>query len=296
MNVSLRQMRAFVAVAGCGSFTGAAQQLHLSQPALSQLIKDLEDVLGVRLLERTTRSVVLSEVGSEWLPQIKRVLQDLDRVVDGIADLRDLRRGMVRIAAPPAMFYSLLPPILAVHRTRHPGVQVRIIECQAEQLEEKTLSGEADLGLGPERMVGPDTEIVPLKAAPLMLVCPREHALAAARRVTWKDVVAYPFIAIGSEYGAQIDRDLNAHSKGLSLNPSHEVTHVTTALSLVRSGFGVTACLAHVQRLADSYDLVLRPLLGPKMVREVRVYLKRGRSLTPAANSLLECIREAVTS
>ena len=79
MNVSLRQMRAFVAVARCASFTGAAKELNLTQSALSLLIKDLESELGVRLIERTTRAVALSDVGSELLPSINQVLQDLDQ-------------------------------------------------------------------------------------------------------------------------------------------------------------------------------------------------------------------------
>ncbi|UUZ66416.1 LysR family transcriptional regulator (plasmid) [Polaromonas sp. P1-6] len=291
MNVSLRQMRAFVAVASCASFTGAAKQLHLSQSALSLLIKDLESELGVRLIERTTRNVVLSEVGNELLPLIKQVLQDLDRAINSVADLKDLKRGMARIAAPQLMSFSLLPPSWR-RIARHPGVQVRLVECQVEQIEARITIGEADFGVGPERVVGPDIEVLPLMKVPVMLVCTKDHPLALVKRVTWKDVMAHPFIAMGGEYGVQIDRDLQAHSKGLSLNPSHEVAYVTTALSMVRSGFGVTACLTDVQRLASSYDLIMRPLFEPKMVREFCIYLKRGRVLTPAATSLLECVRD----
>src|SRR5215470_3296703 len=119
MDISLRQLRAFVAVAGSASFTSAAQQLHLTQSALSLLIKDLESRLGVRLLDRTTRNVSLSEAGLSFLPLVQGVLQDLERAVGSVADLRDLKRGAARVAAPQLMSLTLLPPVLAAHRARH---------------------------------------------------------------------------------------------------------------------------------------------------------------------------------
>jgi DNA-binding transcriptional LysR family regulator len=292
MNVTLRQLRAFIAVGDTGSFTGAAKQLHITQSALSLLVRDLESELGVRLLDRTTRNVRLSAVGASFRPLVHGVLQDLERAIASVADLRDLKRGVARIAAPQLMSLTLLPRVLSAHRARHPGVQARIVECLMEQLEAKVVSGEADLGVGPERTVGPDIEIVPLMKAPVMLVCPKRHPLATARRVTWKDVVAQPFIAQGGEYSARIDRDLHAWSKDLSLRPTDQVTYLTTALSLVTSGLGVTASPGHVRRLAASFGLAMRPIVDPKMVRQFCVFLPRGRALSPAAASLLDSLQE----
>ena len=290
MNVSLRQLRAFVAVADSGSFTGAAQQLFITQSALSLLIKDLESELGIRLLDRTTRNVRLSEVGQAFLPLVNGVLQDLERAIASVADLRDLKRGVARIAAPQLMSLTLLPTVLATHRARHPGVQTRIVECLMEDLEEKVQNGVADLGIGPERTVGPDIEVLPLMKAPIMLVCPKKHRLATARKVTWKDVVAQPFVAQRGEYASRIDRDLHAFSKDLKLRPTDEVTYLTTALSMVSSGLGVTASPGHVRRLANSFGLHMRPIVEPKMVRAFCVFLPRRRTLNPAAASLLECL------
>jgi DNA-binding transcriptional LysR family regulator len=182
--------------------------------------------------------------------------------------------------------------VLARHRARHPGVQARIVECLMEDLEQKVLVGEADLGVGPERTVGPDIELVPLMHAPVMLVCPAGHRLARARRVTWKDVVAQPFVAQRGEYTARIQRDLHAWSKELALLPTDEVTYLTTALSLVASGLGVTASPSHVRRLASSFGLVMRPVVEPRMTRDFCVFLPRRRPLTPAAHSLFACLQE----
>ncbi len=292
MNVTLRQLRAFLCVADTGSFTGAAGQLHITQSALSLLIKDLESELRVRLLERTTRNVRLSEAGASFRPLVQGVLHDLERAIASVDDLRDLKRGVARIASPQLMSLTLLPEVLATHRARHPGVQARIVECLMEELEAKVLSGEADLGIGPERTVGADIDVVPLMKAPVMLVCPKRHPLALARRVTWKEVAGQPFVAQGGEYTARIDRDLHAWSKDLHLRPTDEVTYLTTALSLVASGLGVTASPGHVRKLAASFGLVMRPIVEPKMVRQFCAFLPRRRGLNPAAESLLASLRD----
>ena len=209
MNISLRHLRAFAAISRAGSFTVAANQLHVSQSALSVLVKDLEDDLGVCLLDRTTRNVRVSEVGLAFLPQVQRILEDLERAIHSIADLRDLKRGVARIAAPQLMSVTLIPSVLAVHRDRFPGVEARIVECLMEEVEAKVASGEADLGVGPERRVGPDVETLPLMKLPVMLVCPKRHPLATAGRVTWSDVVKQPFISQLGAYRALIDLDLD---------------------------------------------------------------------------------------
>ena len=144
MNVSLRQLRAFVAVAELESFTGAAQQLHITQSALSLLVKDLESELGIRLLDRTTRSVRLAEAGHAFLPFVVGVLEDLERAIDSVADLRDLKRGVARIAAPQLMSLTLLPTALAAHRARHPGPR-----------ENRRMPDGATRGAGAERRGGP---------------------------------------------------------------------------------------------------------------------------------------------
>ena len=100
MNVSLRQLRAFVAVAHSGSFTDAAASLHITQSALSGLIKELESALGVQVVQRSTRKVQLSAIGAEFLPLAARILQDLDGALQAIVDLKSLKSGVVRVAVP----------------------------------------------------------------------------------------------------------------------------------------------------------------------------------------------------
>src|SRR6266702_3626795 len=121
MDVSLRQVRAFVCVAQLKSFTRAATVLHLAQPTLTVQIRSLEDALGVRLLDRTSRSVDLTRVGRELLPVFERILGDLDTALLGVRDLTRQRRGIVRIAILPSVAASTLPDAIRTFRERYPG-------------------------------------------------------------------------------------------------------------------------------------------------------------------------------
>jgi DNA-binding transcriptional LysR family regulator len=116
MNLTLRQLRAFAAVAETGSFTAAAQQLHLTQSALSVLVRELEREMGVQLLDRHTRRVQLTEAGREFLPSVHRLLGDLTTAVAGVTDLRDKKKGVLRLAAPQLMACTLMPRVIAVYR------------------------------------------------------------------------------------------------------------------------------------------------------------------------------------
>ena len=113
MNITLRQLRAFIAVARSGSFTLAAESLFITQSALSGLIKELEQSLGVRLFDRSTRRIQLSDIGRGIYPLIDKILADLDGVLDEVANLKALKKGVVRVAAPQLMACTLLPEVIA---------------------------------------------------------------------------------------------------------------------------------------------------------------------------------------
>ncbi len=122
MDVTLRQQRAFVAVLEASSFSEAARSMHLSQAALSGMIKELKCRVGVRLLDRSTRSVSPSVVGQAFEPMVRRVLSNLDEALANLTNLKDLRRGLVRVAAPETLSCTLLPELIAGYGRRHPGV------------------------------------------------------------------------------------------------------------------------------------------------------------------------------
>ena len=233
MNVSLRQLRALAALVRSGGFTQAAVSLHITQSALSNLIKELEHNLGVRLVERTTRSIALTEAGQGFLPMVEKVLEDLDNALDSMADLKALRRGVVRVSAPQLMACTLLPEVIAAFRCEHPEVQVRLSDCAVDAVLTRVSAGEVDFGIGPERGISAEISGETLFELPFVAVYPKGHALAQLSRVGWSDAVKHPFIALKGQFAERLSLDLHGALRELTLHPSNEVTFMTTAVSMV---------------------------------------------------------------
>lgn len=296
MNVTLRQLRALAALARLGSFTQAAAALHVTQSALSSLIKELESHLGMRLVDRHTRSIALTEAGRNFLPLIEKVLQDLDAALGGMHDLKALQKGVVRIAAPQLMACTLLPDVMAAFGAQHPGVQVRLADCAVESVLARVGTGEADLGMGPERPTGPDMAAQELFDMPFMAVFPRGHALESLPRIAWRDLVQHPFIALQGQFTERLSLDLQVAQPALPLRPAHEVAFMTTALGMVSTGQGVTACLPYAASLVQLHRLQMRPLHTPEVRRKFHIYHRASASLSPAADCFRVFLLEFVAA
>ncbi|MGB6056455.1 MAG: LysR substrate-binding domain-containing protein [Burkholderiaceae bacterium] len=285
MNVTLRQLRAFVALTRSGSFTAAAESLHVTQSALSGLVKELEQGLGVRLVDRSTRRVALTEIGQGFYPLVEKILQDLDGALHRIEDLKTLQGGVVRIAAPQLIACTLLPEVIAAWHAAHPAVQIRLADCAVESVLARVASGEVDFGIGPERPAAPEIRAETLFEMPFMLVFPRRHALERRKRITWDDAMRHPFIALQGQFTERLALDLHAAVRAPGLHPSNEVAFMTTALSMVRAGLGVTACLPYAASLVKLYKLQMRLLHDPEVRRKFLLYTRDSASLSPAASA-----------
>jgi DNA-binding transcriptional LysR family regulator len=296
MSPTLRQMRAFVALAKTGNFTLAAEYLHVTQSALSGLIKEMEQTLGVRVVDRSTRKIALTEIGLGLLPLFAKMIDDLDGAMQDIANRTALKKGMVRIAAPQMMACTLLPEVIAAYRRAHPEVQVKLVDCAVESVSSRVFSGEVDFGIGPERDPQAQISAQVLFEMPFVLVFPQGHALAAKDEVSWSDVNAYPFISLQGQFTERLLADMHATLRDAPLNPANEVTFMTTALAMVSAGLGVTVCLPYAEPLVKLYQLHMRLLQEPQLTRRFFVYSREGRSLSPAADSFIAFLFRYVES
>ena len=306
MSPTLRQMRAFVALAKTGNFTLAAQSLHITQSALSGLIKELEQTLGTRLFDRSTRRIALTDIGNELQPLFSQMIDDLDGALANIADHAHLRKGIVRIAAPQLMACTLLPEAIAAWSSRHPDVKVSLIDSPVEDVTMQVLSGQVDIGIGPERSIGP--ERVPqldarlLMEMPFEAVVPPGHVLAGRERVGWADLAAWPFIALRGQFTAlllaDMDRDkpVGLALRAATLTPAHEVTFMTTALALVAAGLGVTVCMPYAAPLVRQHGLRSLPLGEPALTRRFFIYSREQRALSPAAEAFIGFLADFVAA
>ncbi len=172
---SIADLRAFVTVGELQSFAAAAQALHLSQPALSRRISHLEELLGVRLFDRTTRSVGLTVLGRRFLGEVRGLVEDLDRSVLSLRDAAELEAGDVTIGCVFSAVHHFLPPVIRAFREQHPRVLVRIIEEGADEVLASVKHGEADFAVNYIGMQDPEVEFTPLLKEPYVLACPADH-------------------------------------------------------------------------------------------------------------------------
>ena len=287
MNITLRQLHGFKAVADLGTFTAAAQRLKVAQPALSLNIRDLESELGAKLFDRTTRRVELTAAGREFLQSVDKLIVDLERAVQNARDLADRKRGRLVVAAPPLLAALIVPGAVADYRKRFPAIEVSVIDAQTNIIVDKVRSGEADCGIGTfaEAEEGIRREILFEDA--LMAWCPAQSQCARSSRLAWKDLPAGQLIAMTRDSRIRFLVDQAYQSIGQTVRPAYEVSHMTTAIMMVEAGLGVAVLPAYVWGFARVLNVVSKVLSEPEVRREVAIIQASGRSLSPAAEAFL---------
>jgi DNA-binding transcriptional LysR family regulator len=286
MKLSLRQMRAFSAVARAGSFTAAAKQVNLTQSAVSMLVQQLETVLGVLLFDRGA-TVTPTEAGLQLLPLARRILDDVNQVVEGASDLRSLRSGLLRVVAPQMLSCTWISTVLGEFAAAHPDIGLRVTDATTDDVVGVVRRGEAELGVGPERSVGDDVIRSFLMDVPIRMVCPARHPLAGRRVVSWDELRDERWVIYSSEFNRQLEHILQTHDSSLSMQTAVEVGYLTTALAMVGVGAGLAAVPDYARLFADNFKLRFVPLRAPEIRRQFYIYQRRGMALSPAAQAFV---------
>lgn len=288
---SLRQLRAFRAVYQLRKLSAAAEQLAVTQSAVSVLIRQLEEGLGTRLFDRTTRSLHPTAAAAEALVVAERILRDVDSLGAGLRDLTTLRRGRVSLAVTPTLAEILLPPVVRRFASQHPEIRVVIDDCAPDQFVSRVVGEHVDLGLGTPERAAADVDTRKLLGDHLALVCRADHPLAARRRLGWRDLRAHAVITVRPGYGIRPMIDGAAASAGVQLDVVNEVSFLSTALWMVGSGLGAAVMPSAYARAPGYEGLVVRKLVDPVVSRDISLVTKRGRSLSPAAEAFVAALR-----
>ncbi len=295
LNFDLNDLLAFRAVAELQNFRKAAESINLSQPAFSRRIEKLEEALGVRLLDRTTRSVTLTAVGRDFARKVNDLLDDLDATLLGIRGVSATRMGEVSIACVPSAVYYFLSKVIRRYHEVYPKIRVRILDASANEVLEAVSRGQADFGLNFIGSQEPDIDFQPLLEERFVAACRRDHPLARERGVTWGDLRRHDFIAVSQSSGNRVLLDQALASLRERPQSIYEVQHVTTTLGLVEAGLGVAAVPSMAMPDEDHPLLVSVPLSDPVVKRTVGVIRRKGRSLSPAARQLHAFLMEMET-
>ena len=292
LNFDLNDLLSFRAVAELGNFRRAAESVHLSQPAFSRRIDKLEQALGVRLLERTTRRVTLTAVGRDFERKVRELLDELDNTLLVIRGGTATRMGEVTIACVPSTVYYHVSEVVRRFHERSPRVRVKVFDAGANEVLAAVSRGEADFGLNFMGAQEGDLEFIPLLDERFVAACRRDHPIAKLRRVSWAELGRHEFISVSRTSGNRVL--LDQALAGVPERPVaiYETQHVTTALGLVEAGLGVAAVPSMAMPGADHPVLVSVPLVDPVVTRKVGLIRRRGRSLSAAAQQLFDLFLE----
>lgn len=292
LQFDLNDLLAFRAVAEQSNFRRAAESVHVSQPAFSRRIDKLEQALGVRLLERTTRRVSLTAVGRDFARKVASLLDDLDGTLLALRGTAPTRLSSVTVACVPSTVYYYLSQVIQRYRERFPKVRVRVLDAGANDVLAAVSRGEADFGLNFIGSQEPEIEFQPLTEERFVAACRRDHPLARKRRVTWAELAVHDFIGISKSSGNRLLLDQALAGVAQRPDAVYEAEHVTTMLGLVEAGLGVAAVPSMAMPGQDHPLLVSIPLEEPVVTRRVGLIRRRGRALTPAAQQLFDFFGE----
>lgn len=295
-NISLKQMRAFVAVARAGSFTRAADQLFITQSALSSLIRNLESELDLRLLDRTTRRLELTDAGTELLGALEHLLSDLDRMTSDLRDVNVIRRGRVRIGATPLLASTFLPVAVQAFGERYPGITVRVLDDASAKLMQALEQGDIDLLIATLDGDHPELASTVVLTDGMVLVCRSDHRLGDAREAAWSDLSSEPVIAMCEGSGLRTIMDQTMASIGATVKPSQEVNHVATAVAMVAAGMGIAVLPAYSVRFGEAAGVRAVPLTAPTVQRHVSLATLKRRTPSAATQAMADHLLEFARS
>jgi DNA-binding transcriptional LysR family regulator len=290
MKLDVLGMEAFVSVASLRSFARAADALSVTSPALTRRLNNLEAQLGVRLLERTTRSVALTETGASLLPRARHLLEEMSSTFREVSTGGQAQRGTVTIACVPTVGVQFLPSLLREYSRRHPHNRVHILDHTTVGVARSVQQREAEFGISMAEMQFSDLASTHVLSDRFVLVCRQDHPLARRRTLRWSQLQGHALIVPGTGSSNRPKLDAVLGPLNIQLPAAYEVQRSATAVGLVAEGLGA-AIVPSLSIQHGAYpQLRLIALTEPVVERNFVLLTRRGAMLSPAAQGLHDVI------
>jgi DNA-binding transcriptional LysR family regulator len=290
MKVDTRGLEAFIAIAERSSFRAAADAVHITQTGLSRRLQNLEGSLGVRLIERSTRSVSLTPIGRDFLPRARRLLGDLGVALTEIRENGRSQRGDVTISCIPTAGVQYLPRVIQRYTALYPENRIRILDRAAAGVVEAVVRREAEFGVTLAGMHDDELVATPLLQDRFVIVCRQDHPLAKAKSVPWKALEPYALIFAGMEGGNRRLLDAAVARDRLRLKAFYDVQLSSTAIGMVAEGVGIAIVPELAMQKGAQPALRAIALVAPAISRSLVLLTRRNAYLTPAAKALSELL------
>ncbi|WP_196258936.1 LysR family transcriptional regulator [Pelagibacterium limicola] len=289
--LTFKQLRAFVLVYQHRKLAAAAEDLGVTQSAVSVLIRQIESALNIRLFDRTTRSLEPTLAATEIFGMAERILQDVGSLVDSAGDLTAGIRGRVTLTATPATASGLLTTTVRRFAREYSSIRLVLDDCAPNQFLPNIQGERVEFGVGTPPPEGGDFISVPLIEDTLHLVCSETHALADREAVSWADLTGHPIIAFRPGYGVRRLVDSVAARNGVTLDIAHEAGFLDTAIWMAAVELGACILPSTLARNHAHNTVRLIPMINPEVKRTVALVTKRGRSLSPACQIFVNMLR-----
>ncbi|MFV3403082.1 transcriptional regulator CynR [Pseudomonas sp. NY15463] len=275
-----RHIQYFLAVAEHSSFTKAAAALHVSQPALSQQVRQLEESLGAQLFDRSGRTTRLTDAGDVYLIYARRALQQLQEAKRAIHDVSDLSRGSLRIAVTPTFTTYLVGPLIEAFYARYPNITLNLQEISQERIEALLMADELDIGIAFDDIQTPDLEAVPLLSETLALVVSRKHPLAELRSITSQGLSAESLVLLGTEFATREQIDRYCRQYEIRPQVQMQANALGAVIEIVRRT-GLSTLLP--AKIALAHDDLVAITLEPERLQRTAVLMRRKDAFLSAA-------------
>lgn len=291
MNYSLRQLRVFVAVALAGSFSRAGERIGLSQSAVSHSVKELENEIGVRLLDRTTREVVLTDAGQQLAGRLERLLEELNTTLLDIRSVGHQLSGTVRVAASQTISAHLMPQSIAAAALEFPAIRFVLHDRPQQWVLQSIRQGEVDFGIVIDPIQASDLDCEPVLSEPFLLLCRSDDALAKENSISWQSLQGANLVLQDYASGSRPFIDEALARQGIAANIVQQIGHPATLYPMVEAGIGLSILPALALPLPKGRPLIVKRLT-PVVERQLMLVRRKNRSLSRAAEAIWEVIRQ----
>lgn len=292
MNVGLRQLRAFLAVAKHGSFSRAAEEVAVSQSAVSFAVQQLERELGLLLLDRTTRRVGMTAVGATLAASGSRLLAELDAVLKELKDVGQRRRGKVVMACVPSVARGFMPRCVEYCANRWPEISFAIEDIAAKEVVARVERGDVEFGLSGGEIDAAELHVEDLAQDPFVLACRRDDELAKSKTVAWGQLSGKSLVMLSHTSGSRLQILQTLTKAGVQAKISLELAQPSSVLAMVEARLGVAVVPLLVAPTEDHRTLTTRKLVKPSVSRTIFLLRRRDRSLSPAASAVWSALIE----
>jgi DNA-binding transcriptional LysR family regulator len=294
INWNHRDLRVFLALAETASFRQTATRIHLSQSAVSGVIVRLEQMLEVKLFDRTTRSVHLTAAGEIFLEQALLMNEQSQEALRLVRNVNDLKSGSVRLAALPSLAATIIPEVMARFAAKYPGVQLVLHDTLSGPAFDLVASGKVDFAITAANPAYSDLDHSELASDGFVLLLATSHSQARPRKpLKWADTFAMTHISMPLPASVRQYADAAYMHHRQRFLPSYEVEHIATIHAMVKAGLGVAALPELAAKFISQEGVVSRKLVEPDIRRPLGLVMRRNRSFSPAVNEMVRMLKLA---